>query len=52
MRHAFVDWCFQEEKAIPLRYKLDLIEFLVGLVIFLIVWAVRYWKMGSGDDKK
>jgi hypothetical protein len=36
----------------PLRWKLDAIEFLAGIVIFLAVWAVRFWKMGSNKTRK
>ncbi|MGD0164049.1 MAG: hypothetical protein ABSB39_16385 [Candidatus Sulfotelmatobacter sp.] len=34
----------------PLRWQLDAIELLAGIVIFLAVWAVRYWKMGSNQE--
>jgi hypothetical protein len=36
----------------PLGWKLNAIELLAGIVIFLVVWVVRYWKMGSNRSKK
>jgi hypothetical protein len=36
----------------PLRWKLDAIELLAGIAIFLAVWVVRYWTMGSNKTKK